>query len=86
MDRPARFDLGFWMGSTSERLRSLEKGQARIAGELGALRREIETAFTWARRLALLAVLWTGAIGLNLDPSRTAELVLAALGLVLKGG
>lgn len=86
MDRPAHFDLGYWAGATSERLKSLEKGQARLDGELLALRREVESAFTWARRLALLTVLWLGAIGVNVDPQRTADLALWVLGLALKGG
>ncbi|MFA7504267.1 MAG: hypothetical protein WCZ28_06175 [Burkholderiaceae bacterium] len=87
MDRPAaQFDLGYWMGSAAQRLAALEKGQSRLDGELAALKREVATAFTWARRVALLAVLWTGAIGVNLDPAMMADLALQAVRLVLRGG
>lgn len=83
---PADFDLGWWMGSTATRLERLERRQAKLAGEVKALRRRIETAFTWAQRVALLAVLWTGAVGVNFDPATVADLVLGVASLLLKGG
>lgn len=83
---PADFDLGWWMGSTIARLDRLERRQAKLAGEVRALRRRIESAFTWAQRVALLVVLWTGALGVNVDPARMADLVLEVLRLALRGG
>lgn len=83
MDRPAaQFDLGYWIGSAAQRLKALEAGQVALEGELADLRRDL----TQARRLALLALLWAGAIGLNVAPEATVALVERVLGLVLKGG
>jgi len=86
MDGRSNFDLGYWMGSAEQRLKALEAGQASLRADLKALRHELRTALRLARRLGLLALLWTGAIGLNVAPDATADLAFKALGIVLKGG
>jgi hypothetical protein len=64
----------------------LERRQARLAGEVKALRsRDRERLHMGAAGGAAGAAV-AGAVGVNFDPARMAELMLEVVRLALKGG
>ncbi len=79
MDTPHGFQWGRWVEATERDIAALQQGQRR-------LRRDFDQALTRAKRIGLLIVLWTGAILINAEPDRLAELVLAAIKAALRLG
>lgn len=59
--------------TSHERLRALEP-------RVTALEQQYALIITWGKRIGLLAILWAGALGINMAPDQKAE----AIALVLK--
>jgi|CXWL01.1.fsa_nt_gi hypothetical protein len=58
----------YLLGQMMQSMRSLES-------DVSEIKRKLDDILTWAQRLALLAGLWVGAIGLNLDPDKIGQIV-----------
>ena len=76
----------YLLGQIAQTTRSLEsdmheiKAQtAEMHGRLDRIRDSLEALTTMGQRLVLLAVLWTGAVGLNVAPDKLAEFVTILL-------
>ncbi len=65
--------LDYRLGQIQQSVKSLES-------DVSDLKDKADELITWLQRLALLAGLWAGAIGLNLDPDKIG----ATLAQILK--
>lgn len=65
--------------STESAVRDLQRSVDQYGDRLDRVRKALEELTTWAQRLAVLACLWGGAVGINLAPDRVAELIGAFL-------
>ncbi|CAB4146601.1 hypothetical protein UFOVP1157_53 [uncultured Caudovirales phage] len=61
-------------------VREIKEVQRVQADHLDEVQSSLQELTSWAQRLALLAVLWGFAVGLNIAPEKLAELV----GMLLK--
>lgn len=71
------FEDGVAVGQQIERLRQVERRVSTVEQHVGELREEVATLRTWLRRAALLAAIWAGAIGVNIETERLAVLLTA---------
>lgn len=62
-------------GQIAHDVREIKDAQREQSERLDRIRRSLEELTSWAQRLALLAVLWGAALGLNLAPEKVADLV-----------
>lgn len=73
--------MSYLLGGHEQRLRRLEAGQAGMRKDLDQIRAQISA---WALRVAILAVLWTAAIGSHLTREQAGELLAGLLKAALK--
>jgi hypothetical protein len=64
--------LQLWIGQLSARVTRLER-------KVAALNAQISMALSWARRFAVIAAIWAGAIWTNANAETKAQFIIGLL-------